>query len=68
MKIDWTPVSEGLPEKNGHYIATIEFGIKQRFTVMDTYYNDKWDVWEKMVLAWAEKPEPWKGEGDGMDC
>lgn len=55
----WIPVSEGLPEENGHYLTT-------------TMYNEVYcDYWEEerfnrteAVIAWMPLPAPYKAESE----
>lgn len=67
---NWVPCSERLPDSSGRYIVTIENDQGNRYVDAKTYRNYlyKLDPWRKdtnnsmKVVAWMEKPEPWKEE------
>ena len=68
----WIPVSERLPEKDGHYLCNYHFGDypKMRFTqVLDYYATDIVPHFQHTlcdgsmkVTHWMPIPEPPKGE------
>lgn len=60
--IEWIPCSERLPEKYGEYLVTAIY-IDKPYVTTDEYFSYGWDDWEE-VIAWAERPKPWKGADD----
>ena len=69
---EWTPVSEGLPRRNGVYNVT---RIIEGTAISDSCYFDGQNTWHRDtgvnhgrpylndIIAWQELPEPYK-EGD----
>ena len=62
---DWIPVSERLPDKNGNYLCTVDYG-EDGIEVMQRIYWDTLGGFEKRynkndkVIAWRPLPEPYK--------
>ena len=66
---DWTPVSEGLPRRNGVYNVT---RIIDETAISDSCYFDGQNTWHRDtgvnhgrpyvtdIIAWQELPEPYK--------
>ena len=68
--VKWIPVTERLPEKAGSYLVTLQenenaisLGGDDPFVWVKFFDGRKWhnNSWYD-VLAWREKPEPWRGE------
>ena len=67
----WIPWDRGkFPKESGTYTVTAYDGATKRVTYAK--YQKRLKRWELTgaraywrVLAWMEKPEPWKGEQDG---
>lgn len=66
----WISVTERLPEKAGSYLVTLQenenaisLGGDDPFVWVKFFDGRKWhnNSWYD-VLAWREKPEPWRGE------
>lgn len=67
---NWTPVSEGLPKKNGNYIISLEDAV-DTFAI---FFNGKWfmlpvdsiarQYGEYEVIAWRPFPKPYKKSED----
>lgn len=65
----WTPVSEGLPKRNGVYLVT---RIIEETAIIDASYFDGQNTWHRDtgvnhgrpylndVIAWMPRPEPYK--------
>ena len=73
--LEWTPVSEGLPNDYDMVLVTIDSGGKGCITYCQYEYDDVAergvfkdangiDIWisGEEVTAWMRLPEPWKGE------
>ena len=61
---EWIPCSERLPETIGEYEVTVLLNpSKNRISTTLFYHNGWWIGREKInsVIAWREKPEPYKG-------
>lgn len=67
MKIKWTPVTEELPTRKGEYLVTYHpcywDNVEESVEVgIDTFRGR--NAWAKKkfqrVIAWAEKPEPYR--------
>ena len=67
--IKWIPVSEGLPSIPVWYLVTAKSKRNGNNFVRILHYNGEKYGWEEQstcaVLAWADLPEPWRGEDDG---
>lgn len=75
----WTPVSEKLPEVDQKYIVTIKYGSDcygtaemrlstdtvRKKTVRRWHWNDRLVPYEWEVIAWMEKPEPYRENDRG---
>ena len=61
----WIPVSERLPEEEGHYLVTDDSGGEKWVDSSVFLRSDDGSVyWDFVnVTAWMPLPEPWKGEG-----
>ena len=66
----WVSCSDRLPNEEGKYLVTIEFGTDKRRMVkkatLKVFANGK-KKWLRVgkkdnVIAWMELPEPYKGE------
>ena len=74
---DWTPCAEGLPEKKGYYLATVEWFVNEKLRRHVTIKrfdpksenNMGWHVelaaFGERVIAWKPQDEPWTGGLDG---
>ena len=60
--IEWVPCSERLPKEYGEYLITTTY-LGKPYVTTDEYFSYGWDDWEE-VIAWAERPKPWKGADD----
>ena len=59
--LQWIPCSERLPDDEGYYLTTTEFGG----VYCDYWDSIRWDRTER-VIAWMERPKPWQSkEEDG---
>lgn len=60
----WIPVTERLPDISGSYLATVYSGKHSPFVNVDYFFKStgEWDYYRVDVIAWAEMPEPWRGE------
>jgi hypothetical protein len=77
----WIPVSERLPEVGSDVLITKEplkiKGYEQEVIIAKRSVDPRsgkiewWSAFgalkDKSVLAWMEKPKPWKGEEDGQN-
>lgn len=63
-KVIWHPYPEEKPIEKGDYLVTIRsMGDKLRITSID-YYDKSFD-YDDLICAWAELPEPYKGNYNG---
>ena len=74
---DWTPCADGLPEKKGYYLATVEWFVNEKLRRHVTIKrfdpksenNMGWHVelaaFGERVIAWKPQDEPWTGGLDG---
>lgn len=53
---EWIPVSERLPDKEGHYIISTDYGD----VTMDSFVDDIFVLNLGSVTAWQPLPEPYK--------
>lgn len=66
---NWIPVSERLPDKNGNYLCTVDYG-EDGIEVMQRVYWDALGGFEKRynkndkVIAWMPLPEPYKEDAE----
>ncbi len=60
----WIPVSERLPQKNGHYLCTVTRPqYIDRIYVRLNYWCDRWYGCSRgEVVAWMPLPEQYKAE------
>ena len=60
----WIPVSERLPEEEGHYLVTDDSGGEKWVDSSVFLRSDDGSVyWDFVnVTAWMPLPEPWKGD------
>lgn len=73
LKEKWTPISEGLPEKENdkedRYLTTIlnEYDNSLRYVMTCDFINGCWcpddECASNNVIAWMPLPEPYKAEG-----
>jgi hypothetical protein len=67
-KGEWILVSERLPDKNGNYLCTVDYG-EDGVEVTQRFYLDTLSGFEKRynkndkVIAWQPLPEPYKEGG-----
>lgn len=70
--VKWIPVTERMPEKAGSYLVTLQgnenaisLGGDNPFVWVELFDGSEWhnSSWYD-VLAWREKPEPWKEKSD----
>ena len=54
----WIPVTERLPEETGIYPVWTARGFGNHLST--SYWDGK--EWSLRVVAWMQKPTPWKGE------
>ena len=71
MKVNWIPMSEKQPAKQGRYMITVETWryenckhVPYRQIYVDDWddLGEFWEEWEGDVLAWAELPAPYDGK------
>lgn len=62
----WIPVSERLPQKNGHYLCTVtKPQYIDRIYVRLNYWCGRWYGCSRgEVVAWMPLPEPYKVESE----
>ena len=60
-EFDWIPVGERLPDSNVRVLVTLKDGYASWLSV-DRCVNERWGY--DGVIAWAELPEPYRGEQD----
>lgn len=63
-KNDWIPVSERLPDKNGNYLCTVDYGENGVVVTQRNYWDtlggfDKGYNKNDKVIAWQPLPEPY---------
>lgn len=56
----WIPVSERLPETEGMYETTYEYGNGKR--QIEKFWFDGKQFFAHYVIAWRELPEPYQGD------
>ena len=62
---EWIPVSERLPEVGRNVLLSVGKGMYTAEGLLKdngTWAQFRWSANLKNVDAWAEMPEPWKGE------
>lgn len=60
--MDW---HTGCPVREGRYLVTITW-MGKRLVFTDYWIEPLgWDEWHDDVVAWAELPEPYRGEEHG---
>ena len=57
-RVKWHPYPQERPKKDGLYLVTHSFGNKREVSMA---YVTK-DINSNNLIAWAEKPKPYKGE------
>lgn len=64
--MNWIPMSEKQPTKEGWYMVTLkDTGNMQSHVVETDYWDDLgefWDIFKDSVIAWAELPKPYEGK------
>lgn len=62
LETGWIPVSERLPERNDFYDVTFELDCGVRLCQREYFdiENNRW-LTPYNVIAWKERPEPYKG-------
>lgn len=66
----WIPVSEDLPADENEVDVTVECGNGSRLVDTDNYDvgDGCWvDFWNRNVVAWRPRPEPYTGEAEPID-
>ncbi len=68
-QVDWKPWPKEKPKECKEYLITCFDGIREDLCVNFDYFDPKrgWDLFDKdgdKVTAWAELPEPYKGEAN----
>lgn len=66
-KVNWHPYPKEKPKKSGEYLVTLICNRKNDEPTVTTFQysarKEKWvPIWCNDVIAWAEKPEPYKPE------
>lgn len=71
---EWIPCSEGLPLVGDTYIVTVEDKDGRHVDAADSHgdyidgywntFNDWYEGQEVHVIAWMEKPKPYKAESE----
>lgn len=67
-QVDWKPWPKEKPKERGNYLITyIDKWNKNKKYVCERFYLSKnsWSFGERLeCIAWAELPEPYKGEAN----
>lgn len=59
--MEWIPVTERLPEKDGDYLVTSYTYDKSKVYVATRFFVDgEWLFCGKEIVAWMELPKPYK--------
>ena len=58
-KGEWIPVSERLPENNGHYLVTEKRGRVCSYVFRKEGNSEEY--WRRCAVAWMSLPDPYKG-------
>ena len=61
-QVEWIPVSERLPDKNGRCLVTTDFGD----VCMDSFVDNIFVMYRSNVVAWQPLPEPYMKCGTNM--
>lgn len=61
-KTEWHPYPKDVPDMDKEYIVTIQNKIGQFYTTMDFWDKEGFVYRDKYVIAWAEKPDPYRPE------
>lgn len=68
MKVDWHPWPKEKPNEIGHYLITYidKWNENKKYVCERLYLNENsWLFGERLeCIAWAEMPEPYKGEAN----
>ena len=71
--MDWIPVTERLPDKNGKYLCSIQSNFKRKkiMRISTTDFESGINRWspdcmafKDRVIAWMPLPEPYKEDDD----
>ena len=67
--IEWHPYPEEKPNKDDEYLVSVNMWNKS-FTSTSSWITSNSvfeDIWDERIYAWAEKPGPYKEEGNNME-
>ena len=59
----WTPVTEGLPKKDGLYLVSVKNDHLRRYSKTCWYSDKNWFA-RQDVVAWMPLPESYKAESE----
>lgn len=62
-QVNWHPYPKERPAKHETYLVTVESVWGNRYVAFD-FYRGRWDNFSRIVIAWAELPEPYEQEGE----
>lgn len=57
MNEEWIPVYKRLPENDGKYLVTINYGFEKEVTI-SRYCEGEWTSVSTEVFAWMPLPDP----------
>lgn len=72
--MDWIPVTERLPDKNGKYLCSIQSNFKRKkiMRISTTDFESGINRWspdcmafKDRVIAWMPLPEPYHADEEG---
>lgn len=60
--VKWIPMKEREPIQGRNYLVTVidPFDSTKLYVTDDDFFSYGWDDWGDDVIAWAEKPEPYR--------
>ena len=60
--VKWISMNEREPIQGRNYLVTVTdpFDSTKLYVTDDDYFSYGWDNWGNDVIAWAEKPEPYR--------
>ena len=69
-EIEWHPYPKEKPNECGEYLVTVNcgyFSLTETSTWKDGFFTDYENKPNKIcsIIAWSEKPEPYKEENNG---
>ena len=74
--MDWIPVTERLPDKNGKFLCSIQSNFKRKkiMRIITTDFESGINRWspdcmafKDRVIAWMPLPEPYKAESEDKE-